>query len=73
MGCAQVAFGVVGVVIGPVGDGGSGYGGFKEVGPLQDGLGGEVTAEGPAPAADAVEVEFGVLGAELLQGFDLIF
>ena len=59
---AEVAFGVVGVVVGPIDDGGARDAGAEEVGALQDRHGGEVAAERPAVDADATEIHFRMLG-----------
>ena len=60
------------VVQRPVGDGRAGDGGVEDVGPAQDGEGGQVAAERPAADGDLAEVEAVVGGGERLQGVDLV-
>ncbi|CAB5000410.1 unannotated protein [freshwater metagenome] len=68
----EVALGVGGVVQRPVGDGRAGDCGMEDIGSVEHGEGREVPAEGPAPNADAREIEIWLILSEGVKRIDLI-
>ncbi len=70
-GKAEVALGVGGVVVAPVGDGSYGDAGTDAVG-MGHGVQGEAAAPAPAPPADALGIELRVAGEGLIERGDLV-
>jgi hypothetical protein len=69
---AEVAFGVVGIVVEPVGDRRPGHGGVIDIGPAQHRQGRQVAAKGPAGDAHAAQIQFREPAAEGLEPGHLI-